>query len=377
MVLVQRELEQDVVSAANERIKNIFANKLPVYLSLSGGKDSITLANLVYELCASGEVDKSLLVVDFIDEEAVFDDVEQIVREWRQKFMLLGIPFRWWCIEVKHFNCFNQLTNDESFICWDRRAKDNWVRQMPDFALTEHPKLKVREETYQDFLTRICRDGISMVGLRTAESVQRLYAVSMSKNDQKLFPIYDWKDTDVWRYIRDKNLNYPIVYEYLYQTGGNKRDMRISQFFSIDTSRVLVKMSEFYPQLMEKIVAREPNAYLAALYWDSELFRRGKPTKQAKAGEEIEDDTIDWKAKVLEFISDPENLDGKVRIKNTVRVRQLMIKFQNDILPKDYKRLYEVLVAGDPKERTLRAITLSLRKNDWERNIADGDRRAI
>ena len=112
MVLVQRELEQDVVSAANERIKNIFANQLPVYLSLSGGKDSITLASLVYDLCVSGEIDKSILTVDFIDEEAVFDDVEAIVKEWRSKFMLIGVKFRWWCIEVKHFNCFNQLTND-------------------------------------------------------------------------------------------------------------------------------------------------------------------------------------------------------------------------------------------------------------------------
>jgi predicted phosphoadenosine phosphosulfate sulfurtransferase len=377
MVLVQRELEQDVVSAANERIKNIFANNLPVYVSLSGGKDSICLASLVYDLCVAGEIDKSLLSIEFIDEEAIFDDVEQIVKEWRQKFMLLGVPFRWWCIEVEHYNCFNQLTNDESFFPWDQTVRDNWVRKMPDFAITGHPKLRPREETYVEFMERICKDGISVIGLRTAESVQRLYAISMSKNHRKMYPIYDWADTDVWLYIRDKNLNYPKVYEYIFQSGGGKRDMRISQFFSIDTSRQLVKLGQFYPQLMEKIITREPNAYLATLYWDSELFRRAKPAKKTENKKDTLPDDVDYKAIVLEYIADPQNLDGAVRIRNVIKVRQLMIKFQQDIWEKDWKRLYEVLIAGDPKERTLRAITLQLRKNEWERTSRSDDRRAI
>ena len=28
------------------------------------------------------------------------------------------------CLEVKHYNCFNELSNDETFICWDRYKKD-------------------------------------------------------------------------------------------------------------------------------------------------------------------------------------------------------------------------------------------------------------
>jgi predicted phosphoadenosine phosphosulfate sulfurtransferase len=373
MVLVRRELEQDVVEAAQERIKNIFANGLPVYLSLSGGKDSICLANVVYELCLSGEVDKTLLSVEFIDEEAVFDDVDIIVREWRQKFMLLGVPFRWWCVEVKHFNCFNQLSNDESFICWDRTQKSNWVRSMPDFAVTSHPKHRPRKETYQSLMKKVCSDGLSVVGLRTAESVQRLYTFSQQDNSESkiLYPIYDWKDTDVWLYIKDKNLNFPKVYQYMYQTGSSRRDMRISQFFSIDTSRNLVKMNEYYPNLMDRIIRREPNAYLASLYWDSELFRRSKTKRVAKTKTEEIDDTVDYRIKVFEFVNNPENMNSSVRIKNVSQVRQTILKFQQDIGQPEWKRLYELLVAGDPKDRTLRAVSMTLHGNDWKRNTAN------
>lgn len=372
MVLVQRDLDVDVVEAAKDRIIRIFKNGLDVHLSLSGGKDSICLASLVYDLALSGEIDPKQLVVHFVDEEAVFEDVETIVKEWRMKFMGLGVQFNWWCLEFKHFNCFNQLSNDESFITWDRTMPDRWVRERPAYAITEHPKLKARKQTYQEFFNANYQDVIHMVGLRTAESVQRLYAVSKhnAATSNKLYPIYDWQDSDVWRFIRDRNLNYPIVYQYMYQTGSSRRDMRISQFFSIDTSKILVKMGEFYPDLMEKITKREPNAYLATLYWDSELFRRSKGQKKTKDSEDLEPE-VDYKRKVIDFINDPENLTNRVRINNVSSIRKLILKFGVDVHQKDFRRMYDVLVAGDPKDRTIRALQLDLHKNDWDRNLND------
>lgn len=44
-------------------------------------------------------------------------------------------------------------------------------------------------------------------------------------------------------------------------------------------------MNEYYPDLMERIIRREPNAYLAALYWDSEMF--GRSSKNRRAIEKI------------------------------------------------------------------------------------------
>ena len=58
-----------VVEAATIRIKNVFSNGVPVYMSFSGGKDSICMADLVYRLIQKKEIDPKQLTVIFVDDE--------------------------------------------------------------------------------------------------------------------------------------------------------------------------------------------------------------------------------------------------------------------------------------------------------------------
>ena len=74
----------DVVQMAKIRIKNVFDSTNNVYLSVSGGKDSIVLNDIVYKMVISGEVDKNKLTVQFIDEEAIYPCVEEIVKNYIQ-----------------------------------------------------------------------------------------------------------------------------------------------------------------------------------------------------------------------------------------------------------------------------------------------------
>ena len=79
----------DIVTAARQRIKNVFSNGVPVYMSFSGGKDSLCLADLTLKLIQAGEIDPALLTVLFIDEEAIFDCIEETTKAWRKKFLLV------------------------------------------------------------------------------------------------------------------------------------------------------------------------------------------------------------------------------------------------------------------------------------------------
>lgn len=350
----------DVVTAARQRIKNVFSTNNKVQLSISGGKDSICLSNLVFKLCQSGEVDKSKLVIDFIDEEAIYPCVERVVKNMRLQWLSIGVEFRWWCIEVKHFNCFNMLTQDENFICWDRYKKDVWIRPMPSFAIKHHPMLNERVDSYQMFLPRLNADRCSMIGVRASESIQRTNSLASQKKTKKFaYPIYDWTDTDVWRYIRDNNLEIPDAYMYMYQVGTPKNAMRISQFFSVDTARSLVKMCEFYPDLFNKICKREPNAYMAMLYFDTELFRRQKQTKSSKK----QTDDTDYKYKVLELLSNKDYFTTKSQISNKKRVQRFILLYGPVIGKKEWKAIYNALVGGDPKCRAMRAIQSNVFRN--------------
>ena len=244
MAILQKELNVDVVTAARTRIKNIFSNGCKVYMSFSGGKDSIVLAHLVYTLIQEGEINPTLLTVQFIDEEGMYDDVIKIVQDWRKRFILVGAKFEWYCVEVKHFNCFNMLTEEETFVCWDRYREKDWIRRPPAFAIRNHPLLDARIDSYQTFLPRITKDGFNMIGIRASESVQRLINFAdrnLNSLDGKrgVYPIYDWKDKDVWLYLYQHHVDFPESYIQMWQVGVPRNQLRISQFFSIDTAKLI------------------------------------------------------------------------------------------------------------------------------------------
>ncbi len=359
-------LDINVVKAAEERIKNIFSNGVKVVLSFSGGKDSLVLGNIVYELAVRGEIDKSLLEILFIDEEAMFDEVIDHIKRWRKKWMMIGVPFSWYCIEVKHFNCLNSLSEDETFICWDRYKKDVWVREIPDFAIKDHPLLIQRVDTYQTFLERLDKKAgnYSLIGTRASESVQRLKNIAKQKSalssGVRFFPIYDMTDKDVWAYIYNKNLEYPKVYENLYRVGTRANQLRISQFFSIDTAKVLVKLNELYPDLMERVTRREPNAYLVSLYWDSEIFGRSTRTRKEIEKKDKTKQGVNYRNNFMNLVHNPQTLDTENQRLLLDKYKKLIIKFGFWMDERMYKRIYESILAGDPKLRTYRAISVDI-----------------
>ena len=362
MAIKEIEGNMNVLEAARVRIINAFDTGLDIKLSMSGGKDSICLADIVFELIKEGRINPKQLTVQFIDEEAILDEVERVVMDWRRKFMLVGAKFEWYCIQVRHFNCLNSLINDESFITWDEYEKENWVRPMPSFAIKTHPLLRERKDTYQDFLPRINKGAIQLIGIRAAESAMRrtnIATITANKKndgglnaDNSLFPIYDWTDDDVWYHIKSRKLDFPETYMDLWRIGEGRRGMRISQFFSIDTAKLLARLNEHQPGLMERVIKREPNAYLVSLYWESEMFRRGRKNRTKE-----QEDKMDYKKEVLKQLRDiPSYFEGEVKRETVRTMKSAIAKVSHMMSEKHYKLAYQILQAGDPKKRALRGF---------------------
>jgi predicted phosphoadenosine phosphosulfate sulfurtransferase len=254
------------------------------------------------------------------------------------------------------------LENDESFFCWDHTKEDVWIRRPPPFAIRSHPLLKPRLDNYQAFLPRL-NNGLNMTGVRINESVQRRLAFAQRRRgDFKLEqtntvqPIYDWRDHDVWLYLRDHAVEIPEAYIHLYQIGGGQQ-LRISQFFSIDTARNLADIEQYYPNLMLAILRREPNAYLVSLYFNSEMFRRRTRTRRVLE-EQSGAAPTDYKAAVHAMFADiPGHFTNKAQRQLAREALREMIKAGTSMTAEDYRDMYGLLIAGDPKKRTLRALS--------------------
>jgi predicted phosphoadenosine phosphosulfate sulfurtransferase len=161
-------------------------------------------------------------------------------------------------------------------------------------------------------------------------------------------------NNDVWRYLLEQHVDIPEIYLYLWQSGVSKGALRVSQFFSVDTAKSLVQMNEYYPDLMERIIQREPNAYLASLYWDSEMFGRRTRTRRALEGS---GEDRDYKALLIALFSDmPGNFTTPNKRKTAQRYRNFFMQISAFADNRDYQMVYEGLIKGDPKLRTYRAL---------------------
>lgn len=363
-----KDLNCNVVEAAERRVLEAFSKNKYISMSFSGGKDSICMADVVVKTMQKYRIDFSRLIVIFFDEEAIYPDVEKITMEWRSRFLSLGARFYWMCLPIKHFNCCNKLANDESFICWEPGREDVWVRPMPKFAIRNHKDFKMGMN-YQKFAPVIHKNIPQMVGLRMAESIQRRSNIAHIKNHDKfLYPLYDWKDQDVWLYIQRMNLQIPVTYIYLYKVGVPLNKLRISQFFSIDTIKSLPKVMEFYPDLYQRILRREPNADLAMLYHDTDMFRSSRQDQKFSK----DNPDKNWKEMfITEFrkaVERPEDYPGFIWCKKAYsRVNEATSE-------KTFQKLYQMLIAGDPKKRTYRVILGDLYRDTLKRDQKNGAR---
>ena len=106
--------------------------------------------------------------------------------------------------------------------------------------------------------------------------------------------------------------------------------------------------------LMERITQREPNAYLAALYWDSEMFGRRTRTRREL---ESDTDTRDFKALLAKMFSDRDRCFTTPRKRLVARrYRNLFIRMTPFATARDYREMYDAIMRGDPKLRAYRAL---------------------
>ena len=315
------------------------------------------MAHLTYDLILRGEINAKQLTVIFIDEEGLYQSMLEMAYRWREKFIRVGAKFNWYCLEVKQVCIIDNLSASENWITWEKAKRDVWMREPPPFAITESPLVPYAGYcNYQTFCTNLTKDGIQMIGLRAAESIQRLKAISRKKNNTNLmYPIYDWKDNDVWLYIKENNLEFPEIYIRLYEAGVSKQKLRLCCFFGDSSINGLKWVAETEPELWEKIERRYPNAYLVLLYWDSEMFSR-QSRKRSKLEAELQEQ--DYKSKLYDllFLNTDKYTIPTDTLKTLTNWRRLVKNFNFVMTQKIFKRCYESILTGDPKGRSFRAI---------------------
>lgn len=277
--------EIDVYTAALARIEYLYKRFDHLSVAFSGGKDSTALLNLTVEVAT--KLGKLPVEAVFFDEEAIPPPTIDYVR---RVMLRPDVRLSWYCLPFQHRNA---CSNEEPFwYCFDPRAKARWVRDIPPWAITEHPLFEWGM-SYQHFNDIMHPPSLgtscNLTGIRTQESLRRLRAVMFKRNDnyisetnlaahiQKAHPIYDWNSTDVWRYVREKGCDYNTTYDTYNKTKFYNRllTQRVCQPFGEEPLRNLHIWAECFPEMWHKILGRVEGVGTAWRYANTELYGVG------------------------------------------------------------------------------------------------------
>ena len=275
------ELNETVLEAGRRRIRWLFDEFDTIVVNVSGGKDSTVVMHLALEVAR--ELGRTPIYLYWLDQEAEWQSTVDIVGEWMRDPdvipLWLQVPFR----------IFNATSGHSHWLhAWDADAEDLWIHPRDPLAKTENvygvdrfAKLFEAVMAYHFHGQKVAR----LAGVRAEESMARLNGVtghhlyggetwgngSGAKRGQQhytFYPIYDWRMTDVWKFIHDGGFAYNRLYDLQFRHGLPVRAMRVSNLHHETAVNALFYVQEFEPDTYARLTARIEGIDMAAKLTD-------------------------------------------------------------------------------------------------------------
>lgn len=281
--------DQDVLTAAVERVHHCFDLFDHVAVAFSGGKDSTVVLEVALQAWEERGFDKPLRVV-FFDEEAIPYETEHYVRRRAED---PRIDLEWLCLPVRHRNGCSR--RQPWWWPWAPEARDLWVRPLPPEAITdwpgfpmEPPSARLSAPDFNGLLfdPKLGRCGLLM-GIRAEESIIRMRAVTNRQEENwivpysdatargnvwKCYPVFDWRTTDVWTAIGQGGWDYNESYDLQEMMGLGHRTQRCAPPYGEEPMQLLFQYSRCFPDVWDKMAERVPGARTAARYARTALY---------------------------------------------------------------------------------------------------------
>jgi predicted phosphoadenosine phosphosulfate sulfurtransferase len=282
---IKRYRNVSVLDAARNRIAETFDNVERVYIAFSGGKDSSVMMHLVMDEAVKRN---QRVAVMFIDFEAQYSETIRHMHEMMDLYADYIDP-HWICIPML---LRNAVTNFEPrWMCWEPGKEDIWVRPKPFICKTEadYPFAAPGME-FEEFIVLFGewygqgKMTAGFIGIRAQESLHRYCAVAtwekrdltlngrrwttkIVDNVYNVYPIYDWKVEDIWRYhaaFPQKPHN--RIYDLMHRAGVPLSSQRLCQPYGDDQRKGLWLYHLLEPETWFKLIARVNGANFGALY---------------------------------------------------------------------------------------------------------------
>lgn len=264
-------LDIDVLTAAKERINHLIDTFDTLAVAFSGGKDSLTVLELVEEVYRERGITEKVKVF-FRDEElipdVVIDFVQKLYESGRFEFYYFAIPLK----STKFV-----LGRNYNYVQFDPNRE--WLRQPPPYAIRlEAGDKRVFDQYSADsFICSRFRGRVAIVtGIRAQESLIRFRACINKKNDNYINdtkdsrvkitkPIYDWTEDDIFKFFCRRKIQYCAIYDA--QT-WNGESLRVSTPLHAESAKRFNKLKTLYPKFYEGLITLFPEMLVQGAYYN-------------------------------------------------------------------------------------------------------------
>lgn len=281
---IKKYQEQNVYDAARDRISKIFDDFEKVTLSFSGGKDSTIAFHLTAK--EARKRNRKFAVV-LIDLEAQYMDTIKHSTAMIEMYQDC-IEVYWVAIPMLLRNAVSNF--EPKWMAWEPGKEKEWIRPKPDFAKTQDDfPFYTGPIEFEEFIVMFPEwysqgaKTANIIAIRADESLHRYGAIAnqkkglmhkgykwttkTSENCFNVYPIYDWKTSDIWVYHhRNQDKIYNQVYEKMYKAGVPMGDQRLCQPYGDDQKKGLWLYHILEPKTWYKLIERVSGANSGALY---------------------------------------------------------------------------------------------------------------
>ncbi|OJX88440.1 MAG: phosphoadenosine phosphosulfate sulfurtransferase [Paludibacter sp. 47-17] len=304
------ETRKNVYQALQERIAAVFSAYDYVYVAFSGGKDSSIVLNACIDFLRQHKNTGTKLGVFHLDYEIQYAlTTEYIDRTLASNRDLLEV-YRC-CVPFKVPSSTSMY--QRFWRPWDPKIPD-WVRPMPTECLNAEDfnfyTTQLWDYEFQQYFAhwlrfkKKVRRIACLIGIRTQESFNRWRLIyhptdrhmplrraqwihETGEGIYNIYPIYDWKTTDIWIANGRFGWDYNRLYDLYHQAGVPLNKQRVASPFISQAISSLHLYRAIDPDMWGKMLCRVNGVNFAGIYghtsamgWRSARLPEGMTWKQ-------------------------------------------------------------------------------------------------
>lgn len=389
----------NVYDAAIKRYDTVLEEFDNYYISVSGGKDSSIMLQLMAQEARKYKKKFSVLYIDLEAQyQATIDHINALIDA------TIDVVDNWyWCaLPLSLRNAVSSI--QPKWICWDKNDKKKWVREHPtkrqDVILVTEDALPkgwdwfYRGMEFEEFILWFAKwfnetyggNTAAGIGIRSDESLNRFRTITNEKKERyknypwttrshckserlnvwNFFPLYDWRTEDDWTAVAKHDLLFNPIYEFMYKNGVSIHDQRLCQPYGDDQRKGLDQFRTLEPETWEKVLNRVEGVNFGNIYCRTSLLGNIKSEKP---------ENLTWEQYAIFLLESIGLYAPEVRDHYHTKIKTFMDWYEKDGLkPEDIPDEADKKLESAKKAASWRRIARAIEKNDfWMSRLSFGE----